>query len=205
MGARGGAWLVGLVVVGSLMLGGGVGFAQDVHTDTIRDAIERGANTGPFVESFGRVFTTEDPGLAFSPDGRSFKLLFESYSQSPSPERVNRGIDSVARFLNMNGKAGVRGEELDVVLIIHGNAAYEALGNQGYRDRFEMDNPNLPLLEELSSAGVRIYVCAQSAAGRGLEKRELAASVDIAFSAMNALVDLQDDGYALISRDWAVR
>ena len=55
-----------------------------------------------------------------------------------------------------------------------------------------------PLLEELSRAGVRVVLCGQTAASRGLPRDGLARPVEVALSAMTALVLLQDEGYRLI-------
>ena len=60
-----------------------------------------------------------------------------------------------------------------------------------------IDNPNLPLLEALKRAGVRVYLCGQSAGSRGITAAEMAPSVQMALSAMTAHLVLNAEGYVL--------
>jgi len=50
----------------------------------------------------------------------------------------------------------------------------------------------------LHDAGVKIYLCGQTAAGRGFTTEDLNPAVSVALSAMTAHVRLQADGYTLI-------
>ncbi len=178
------------------------GLGQEA-SDPVGVAIERGADNGPLVEGYGRVFTIEPDDVLFGPaPGRVFKVVFEAGLGAETPDRVDPALNNVARFLNMHGAVGVPKEDLQVALVMHRGAAKEALDNPGYQKRFGMNNPNLPLLEALAEAGVQIYLCAQSAAGRDMTWDEFASPVQLAFSAMTALVTLQQDGYQTISHDW---
>jgi intracellular sulfur oxidation DsrE/DsrF family protein len=69
----------------------------------------------------------------------------------------------------------------------------------GYRARFGIENPNAPLLEALSEYGVRVILCGQTQMHRGLERAELAPHVEVALSAMTALVSLTSEGYRLLA------
>ncbi|MEQ8514938.1 MAG: DsrE family protein, partial [Chromatocurvus sp.] len=108
------------------------------------------------------------------------------------------GMDSVARFLNMQVRAGTPLESLDMALIVHGGAAKDLLTDAAYRERFEVDNPNTGLLGGLAKAGVTIYLCGQTASYRGFAPGDLNPAVTMALSAMSAHVQLQSDGYTLI-------
>jgi intracellular sulfur oxidation DsrE/DsrF family protein len=55
------------------------------------------------------------------------------------------------------------------------------------------------LLAALQERGVRVVLCAQTAPSRGFERDQLASGVELALSAMTALVTLQAEGYALIA------
>ena len=50
----------------------------------------------------------------------------------------------------------------------------------------------------LHEAGVAIYVCGQSLAHQGEDPEAVAVFVDVAVSALTAVVNLQDDGYAYV-------
>ena len=75
----------------------------------------------------------------------------------------------------------------------------DMLSSAAYKTRFGVENPNEPLLAALRSKGVRIILCGQTAAHKGFGRQELAPGVEVAISAMTALVVLQSDGYQLIS------
>ncbi|MEO8678240.1 MAG: DsrE family protein [Vicinamibacterales bacterium] len=151
--------------------------------------------SGPVIEPWGGTFEVP-PGSLMPPTNADIKVKFDVGSPNDDPAKVNAKIDQVARFLNMNARAGVPRERLKVALVMHTTAAKDALGNAGYRSRYGVDNPNLPLLEALGRAGARIYVCGQSAASRGLKFDEIAPPAKVALSAMNAHAILASEGYS---------
>lgn len=191
-----------LATLGAGLLVPAVAQAQNAPRDPVAVAIERGASDGPVIDGYGRVFRVDDPDLAFAPSGDTYKVVFEISEGASSPERPNTKIANVARFLNMHGGAGVPTGNMHLAVVLHGSASWEALDDEGYQAKYGMNNPSRPLLDALAAAGVRIYLCSQSAAGRGLEKARLAPPVSLAFSAMTAIVSLQAQGYAHISHDW---
>jgi intracellular sulfur oxidation DsrE/DsrF family protein len=54
----------------------------------------------------------------------------------------------------------------------------------------------LPLIDALNRAGVRIYLCGQSAAGRGVKWDEITPMVKVALSAMTMHAELAREGYS---------
>jgi intracellular sulfur oxidation DsrE/DsrF family protein len=101
----------------------------------------------------------------------------------------------VARFLNMHARAGVPAEQLQVALVVHGGAGLELLDHRAYRERNAVDNPNALLIEQLQAAGVRIILCGQTAAFRGIDRARLLPGTEVALSAMTAMAVLQEQGY----------
>ena len=85
-----------------------------------------------------------------------------------------------------------------VALVLHGDAGRAALDDEAYWDRFDAVNPDRQLLARLKAAGASIYLCGQTAGFRGYAPGHLLPSVDLALSAMTALVRLQDEGYRLV-------
>jgi intracellular sulfur oxidation DsrE/DsrF family protein len=151
--------------------------------------------TGPVIENYGAVFEVSDAwGLRNDVVYRTVKDV----STSPDAAEVNREIDSAARFLNMQVRAGVPRANLEVAVVLHGDAGKDALANEAYRARFGTDNPNDELLNALSQAGVAVYLCGQTAAGRGFQRSELHKSVTLAVSAMTVLTRLQAEGWSLL-------
>ena len=153
--------------------------------------------TGPVLEEYGRVFHVPGAARTGDPDD-GVRAVFDIASSSDDPADVNPRIENVARFLNLHVRAGFPREHVRAALVLHGRASKDALGHRAYRKRHKTDNPNLDLLTELEKAGVRIYLCGQSAARRGYARDEVAEPVNVGLSAMTVLAQLQADGYALI-------
>lgn len=151
---------------------------------------------GPVVSPFGAVYDVAESGFV-TPTDRAYRVVFEVALAPADSTARNARVETVARFLNMHVRAGVPRESLDVAVVFHGPAARATLRNDAYRDRFGVDNPDLPLLEALDGAGVRLILCGQSSMARGFYPDLLAAPVRLALSAMTALIVLQQDGYVL--------
>lgn len=149
--------------------------------------------TGPIIESAGAVYEVS-PDIP-TPTDRDYKLAFEVSTPSSSPDRSNAGFNTVARFLNMHGQAGVPADRLSAALVVHGAASFELLDDEAYRVRFGVDNPNSELLRELIASGQPVILCGQSAASRGVPADQLLPGVQVALSAMTAFLLLQDQGY----------
>lgn len=156
------------------------------------------AAPGPVVADLGPVFDVVDPDFPTAID-QDFKAVFDVASSPQDREALNRSIETVARYLNMHARAGVPNERLAAAIVLHGGAGKDALSDAAYAKRYGADNPNSELLRRLRAAGVRIVLCGQTAASRGFHRSELAEPVELALSAMTALVSLQGDGYALIA------
>jgi intracellular sulfur oxidation DsrE/DsrF family protein len=150
--------------------------------------------TGPVIQEFGATFTVPTAVLV-PPTDIDYKLAFDVNVGEDDPKRLNARIDTLARFINMHARAGVPLERIKLALVLHGTAAKDTLTNAGYRARHGVDNPNLPLLDALKKAGVRIYLCGQSAGTRQLGANEIAPMVTMAYSAMTAHVLLAREGY----------
>jgi intracellular sulfur oxidation DsrE/DsrF family protein len=148
---------------------------------------------GPIIESGGAVYQVQ-PDLA-TPTDREYKVAFEIATPAPSPERLNASINTVARFLNMHGQAGVPADQVHGAIVVHGGAVFEFLDDAGYREKFGVDNPNADLIRELIASGQPVLMCGQSAASRGVDTEKLIPGVQVALSAMTAFLLLQDDGY----------
>ena len=151
--------------------------------------------TGPVIDKFGATFAVPE-GSVMPPRDGDYRVKFDVATSASDPSAVNPGIESVARFLNMQVRAGVPATQMKLALIVHGSAGRDLLGHAGYKKRHGVDNPNLPLLDALDRAGVRIYLCGQTAAGRGLGWDEIAPVAKVALSAMTAHAMLAREGYS---------
>jgi intracellular sulfur oxidation DsrE/DsrF family protein len=153
-------------------------------------------STGPVIQNFGGVYPVPNPDFETDTDA-TYRVAFEVAQPAESPDEVNAQINTLARFLNMHAQAGVDPADMHLALVVHGPAGKDMLDNATYRQRYGVDNPNLPLLEELDAAGVQVILCGQTAMSRNLPRDRLAPQVRVALSAMTALWTLQARGYHL--------
>lgn len=130
---------------------------------------------------------------------KKLKVVFDVYTTDEDNEEINRGINTVARFLNMHYNAGVKSKNIKAALVIHGAAGKDILTNEAYNKRYITDNPNADLLKKLHENGVQIIVCGQTVEFRKYQKKDILEFVDVSLSAITALVSLQQQGYAIIN------
>lgn len=153
--------------------------------------------TGPVVKSFGPVFTPPKGAYNLATETH-YKVSMDVSATGDFVEDRNRHIESAARFLNMHARNGIDPGNIEFALIVHGPATKDLLTDEAYRARYKEVNPNSGLLGELQEAGVKIYLCSQSAAYKKFGYDEFNPAVTIAVSAMTAHVRLQHEGYTLI-------
>jgi intracellular sulfur oxidation DsrE/DsrF family protein len=153
--------------------------------------------TGPVVKDYGPVFPVPPGSFNLAPD-IVYKVSMDVSEIADFPEDRNRNLESAARFLNMHARNGIKPDNIQFALIVHGPATRDLLTDAAYRGRFEEDNPNTGLLQGLRDAGVKIYLCSQSAAYMRFAEQDFNPAVTMAVSAMTAHVRLQQEGYTLI-------
>lgn len=130
---------------------------------------------------------------------KKLKAVFDVYTSNDEKDKVNGGINTVARFLNMHYDAGVKLKHMKSAIVIHGGAGKDILTNEAYNKYYNIDNPNADLLKQLHDNGVRVILCGQTAEFRGYEPDEILDFVDVSLSAITALISLQSQGYGIIN------
>lgn len=152
---------------------------------------------GPIITEFGKVAKIQNPD--FKTDTTlEFKAVFDVMQSPENKENLSAYIETAARFLNMHAQAGVASENLKIALVVHNVATKDIITNEAYQKRYGVDNPNTDLIKALQAAGGQVIVCGQSIVSRGYSKEELLLGVQVALSAMTALIQLQKDDYNLI-------
>jgi intracellular sulfur oxidation DsrE/DsrF family protein len=153
---------------------------------------------GPLVNGFGEHVDLPNAEFKTNTD-MVYRVAYEIMQRLGEPTRPHQRLDAAARFVNMHAHAGVPSENIQLAIVLHGGGTQTALTNEAYRKRHSVDNPNLPLLNALSDAGVNIYLCEQSRIRSGTSPDEVAAPVKSALSAMTVIVNLQEDGYQFLT------
>lgn len=153
---------------------------------------------GPVIKDFGHVFEIENAELNLQKD-KVYKVIFDVYTNTDKEGAVNPLINTVARYLNMHAQSGVPAENMKVTVVMHGLAAKDALSNDAYKEKYNIDNPNAKLITALKAANVDLYVCGQSYKSRGLPIEGLSKDVKLSLSALTALIEFQEKGYNIIN------
>jgi intracellular sulfur oxidation DsrE/DsrF family protein len=166
-------------------------FASPAH------AIAAEPATGPVIQEYGPVYYVPETTISLPP-GIRWKAVFDVSATPEEPDKLNYRLETVARYLNMHARAGLDPDRLDVAVVLHGKATRTALSGEAFQERYGHGNPDGDIVSRLAAAGVRFFVCGQSAAGFGFRPEELAPEVTQSLSALTALVSLQSRGYALI-------
>lgn len=149
----------------------------------------------PIIKSFGGVLPRPD---AIEQPKAGAKVVFD-LTIDAKPTDVNKGLERVARLLNLYGVAGLKATDVKIAVVLHGDATRAALGDSDYKRRFDVDsNPSLPLIEELTKAGVEVSVCGQALNNKGIADSEVAKGIHIAASALTVVINKQADGYAYL-------
>lgn len=126
------------------------------------------------------------------------KVVFDT-TVDAKPADVNKGLDRVARLLNLYGVAGLTADDVTITIVLHGDATKSVLSDTAYKARFQVDrNPNLPLIRELQKVGVEVLVCGQALNYKGFPDDEVADGIPIAAAALTVVINKQTDGYSYI-------
>ena len=141
---------------------------------------------GPAIPAYGKV--ADVPGAERLSKDAVFKIAFDT-AVPAEPGKVNRTLESAARFLNMHEAVGIPAANIKLAVVVHGGASADLVAGEG--------NANAPLIAALLKNRVRIILCGQTAAYRDIRKADLLPGVELALSAMTAHAQLQQDGYTL--------
>lgn len=151
--------------------------------------------SGPAIEGFGEVAVRVKQTYPV-PKDQHFRVAFDIAEQSEAG-KINRGIESLARFLNMHTAAGVAEDKIKLALVVHGSAIFDVLDDDAHFKKLARGNRHSQLLKALLDKGVRIMVCGQTAAYYGIDNNLLYPGVEMSLSAMTAHAVLQQQGYSL--------
>ncbi|WP_026965865.1 DsrE family protein [Algoriphagus terrigena] len=151
----------------------------------------------PIVKGFGGIY--EIPEATERPDpSLEYKIIVDLTSAAENDKEISRWVDNVARMINLHGLAGVPKDKIKVKVIIHGGAIFTLLNDENYKNKFEVDNPNLKVFEALKASGVDIMVCGQSLLARNLKTTDLWPGVRVAHSALTTITTYVPQGYVLL-------
>ena len=147
----------------------------------------------PIVEEFGGIY--EIPN-SINPDSElNYKIVIDLKTLQQDKESINSGLNNVARLMNLHGLGGVKPENLNVAVVVHGGATEAILKHPAYQRKNGMDNPNVNLINALKKAGAELYVCGQSLLARGYSQDEVLTDVKIGLSMLTVVTTHMHNGY----------
>lgn len=150
----------------------------------------------PIVEGHGGVVAILD---AVDRPRAGIRAVFDITADATKPEEVNKGLDRVARLLNMYGVEGLQPSDIRLTAVLHGEATRSVLSDEAWESRFQTgNNPNLPLIRLLQKAGVEVLVCGQALSYKGIPKSDVASEIPVATAALTVLLNRQSDGFAYV-------
>ncbi len=151
----------------------------------------------PAIKGFGPEHTW--PGVVVRPHpGTTYKALFDLTQGKAAADKVNPGLDHIARTVNIFAGAGVPVGHLKFEVIIHGPATPIVLSAAAYQAKFGHPNPNLAVIAALRKAGVTLMVCGNALGDMHLTPAQVNPQIHVALSALSTVIILQNQGYALV-------
>ncbi|MFK7841891.1 MAG: DsrE family protein [Sphingorhabdus sp.] len=151
--------------------------------------------TGPVFEDFGPTAPVEtDVPLA---KDTVFKIAFD-LAKGADPGKLNRSIESAARFINMHVAAGVPEKNIQLAIVVHGGASFDLTKSEFFATKKDgAENASAAAIAQLQKHGVEFYLCGQSAAAHGISNDDLLPGVKMSLSAMTSHALLQQQDFTL--------
>jgi len=147
------------------------------------------------VPGYGAVVPLPD---AAEPPSKGTKVVFDVTAVGKDADAPLPGLVRAATLLNLAGESGLKPGDLQVVVVLHGDATAAALDDEAYREATGRPHPHADVVGKLRDAGVTFLVCGQSLARKKLDPKRARPEVKVAASAVSAVVNLQARGYAYV-------
>lgn len=149
----------------------------------------------PIVPGYGAVLPL--PGAAETP-AKGSKVVFDVTGVGKDAAQPLPGLVRAATLLNLAGASGLKPSDLEIVVVLHGDATSAALDHGAYRELTGGEHPHADVMKKLNGAGVKFLVCGQSLARKGYDPKRVRGEVSVASSAVTAVVNLQARGFAFV-------
>jgi intracellular sulfur oxidation DsrE/DsrF family protein len=152
--------------------------------------------SSPGVPGYGKIWDIEN---AVQPDqSMEYKIVVDLKSTISDPDAINRGLNNVARMINLHRVGGIPADKLKVVVAVHGGATGLVMIDDGYQNKYGVNNPNLALITELKKSGVEIYVCGQSLIARGYDFDQVNPEIKVGLSMLTIVTEHMNKDYKLL-------
>ena len=127
------------------------------------------------------------------------KVVIDITTAASEIDAVNPRLVGTARYVSTLAKYGVPAEQREVAVVLHRGATEIILNNETFKARNDgHDNPNIALIQNLATAGVKFHVCGQAVLGRNIDPETIMPEIQLDLWALTTLINLQLDGYVFV-------
>lgn len=139
------------------------------------------------------------PMVKVEPGGR-YKVVYDIHAGDLAAG-ASKGLYYARGLIEAFGKQGVKPAQLDIHLVLHGDAAQYLLIDETYQkavnDPFAV-NLNAKITQDLLDRGVSVEICHSVMKSKGWKPEDVLPGVTIVHDGYTRLIKLQNDGYAYI-------
>lgn len=129
-----------------------------------------------------------------------FRVVYDIHSAEIAAG-ISKGLYYARGLIEAYGKQGVTPAQLDIHLVLHGDAAQFLLIDDTYqkavKDPFAV-NLNAKITQDLLNLGVSVEICHSVMRAKGWTPADVLPGVTIVHDGYTRLIKLQNDGYAYI-------
>lgn len=129
-----------------------------------------------------------------------YKVVYD-ISSDKIAAGISRGLYYARGLIEAFGKQGVQPSQLDIHLVLHGDAAQFLLVDDTYQkavnDPFAV-NLNSKITQDLLNLGVSVEICHSVMRAKGWAAKDVLPGVTIVHDGYTRLIKLQSDGYVYI-------
>lgn len=141
----------------------------------------------------------ERPLVSVNPQAH-YRVVYDIHSDEMAAG-ISRGLYYARGLLEAYRKQGVKPDQLDIHLVLHGDAAKFLLVEETYQmainDPFAA-NLNAKVTQDLLNLGVSVEICHSTMRSMGWTPPDVLPGVTIVHDGYTRLIKLQNDGYAYI-------
>ncbi|MEL7497081.1 MAG: DsrE family protein [Planctomycetota bacterium] len=151
--------------------------------------------SGEAIPEFGKIAKVQSD--VDIPNDVVLKVRFDVARQAEE-DQISSTMESVARFINLHAASGLPPNNLQIAIVLHGDAIMDVTQPGFYGIRHDgRKQASVDAVRSLHQHGVKFYVCGQSAAFHKVDKVNLLPVIKVAPSAMTMHAWLAEQGYSL--------
>lgn len=143
---------------------------------------------------------TETRQMVLVEKNARYRVVYDIHSDELAAG-ISKGLYYARGLFEAYRKQGVEATQVNVHLVLHGDAAVMLLKDETYQiainDAFAV-NPNAKIVQDLLDLGVSVEICHSAMKSKGWKFQDVLPGVTIVHDGYTRLIKLQNDGYAYI-------